>query len=195
MEEKRFVVGSEDWLNPEEYQNYLVYGEVYKIAVNTLVEHFDKNKDELFEHAKRFDDPESALLPGHAFGILSLVYNFRHYIELKLKGLILMKGGKIGMTHDIASLLQQLQQISNSHRISKDTAYIIDKMQKCDNRSADAFRYPYDSERKTHFKDDKDFLNVVNDFEKFKKIVSIVMSDLINLEGDFDYERDNHHVE
>ena len=191
MEDGRFVIGREEWLDSEEAQNYLLYGEVYKNAVNTLIEHFDKNSDELLEHAERFDDPESALLPRHAFGILPLVYNFRHYVELKLKGLILMKGCGVRTTHDIYALLQKLKEISHSPRISKETDAIINKMQSCDNRSADAFRYPYDSEQKQHFKDNKDFLEIVNKFWKFKEAVSIVMRDLINVEGDFDHERDN----
>ena len=166
MNMKRYAIGMKEWFESETAQNYLVYGEVYKDAVKTLIDHFDKNPKELLEHAEKFDDPGSGLLPTHAFGILPLVYNFRHYVELKLKGLILMKDEEIANTHDIFSLLQQLKQISDTKRISKPTEYVIDKLQKCDNRSADAFRYPYDSQRKMHFAQDRDFLDLVNDFDK-----------------------------
>src|SRR2546428_9430416 len=105
MADRRFGVG--EWLDVEDAQNYLSYGEVYKIAVKTLIEHFNKPTDKLLEEADKSGDIETSILPEHALGILPLAYNFRHYIELKLKGLILMKGGKIDNTHDISTLLKK----------------------------------------------------------------------------------------
>jgi HEPN domain-containing protein len=189
MGDRPYVIGRDDWFEPEVAQNYLLYGEVYKDAVNVLIEHFDKNSNELMQHAERFDDPAAALLPEHAFGILPLVYNFRHYIELKLKGLILMKCGRIRNTHNIDELLQKLKEVS-SPRVTPKTEEIIKKLQEADNRAADAFRYPYDSEQQRHFKENREFLDIVNDFVKFKEAVSTVMNDLTNVEGDFDVERD-----
>lgn len=57
--------------------SYLAYGEVYKDAVNSLSEQFDKDN------------------VHHDYGILPLLFIFRHYIELKLTGLILYISGTL----------------------------------------------------------------------------------------------------
>lgn len=191
MDDRYFVVGDEDWFNANDSQNYLLYGEVYKMTVNTLIEHFGKSSDELMKKMDETGDPEPAALPGHAFGIIPLIYNFRHYIELKLKGLILMKNGEMEKTHDISNLLKKLQSIAPSERISKETEEIIIAIQKLDTRQADAFRYPYDKNDKLHFQMYREFLKNINSFDKFKMIVSTVIGDLTNVEGDFEAEIDN----
>ena len=182
-----FGVGG--WLNVDDAQNYLAYGQVYGTAVKTLIAHFKKPTEKLLEEADASGHPDVSLLPAHALGILPLVYNFRHYVELKLKGLILMKGGKIKNTHNLSELLNKLIEVSGTTRISDETKSVIDRLQKSDNGPADAYRYPYDRDGKRHFKENSEFLQTVNNFEKFESDVSTVMRDLENVEGDFDAER------
>ena len=183
MDERFFGVG--EWLNAEEAQNYLVYGQVYGMAVKTMIEHFEKPAEKLLTEADASGRADVSLLPSHALGILPIVFNFRHYVELKLKGLILMKGEKVENTHDIYRLLKKLKEISETRQISNETEAIIKKLQESDNRS-DAYRYPCDVGGEKHFQESNEFLKSVNNFEKFKNDVSIVMSDLSNIEGYFD---------
>lgn len=186
MEDRQFGVGG--WLDVENAQNYLAYGQVYGMTVKTMIEHFEKPTEKLLTEADASGRADVSLLPSHALGILPLVYNFRHFVELKLKGLILMKGEGVENTHDIYRLLQKLKEVSGTTRISPKTDEVIKKLQESDNRS-DAYRYPYDVRGERHFRENNEFLKSVNNFEEFKSDVLTVMSDLENVEGDFDAEK------
>src|SRR6185437_7618494 len=117
MEKKRFGIGG--WLNTEKAQNYLAYGQVYKGIVKMSLKHFKKKPEDLLKEAEEYDDSEISLLPYHDLGMLPIAFNFRHYIEVKLKGLILLKKPDLTLnTHNIDELVTQLIEISKTKRIS-----------------------------------------------------------------------------
>lgn len=78
-----------------------------------------------------------------------------------------MKVETTHITHDICDSLQKLKLVTNTNRISKHVEHIIDKIQEWNNHFADAFYYPYDTLQKMHFSKNSDFLDLVNNFEKF----------------------------
>ena len=201
MDEKYYGVGS--YLDIEDSSNFLAYGEVYKDTVKALLEHFSKEppSEPLFDledlddgtyDAKTGMDVDAQMLPIHALGILPIIFLFRHYIELKLKGFILFKGGRIkAKSHDISELLKQLKTVSKTERISPETEEFIDELQKWD-KNSDGFRYPIDTKGRPFFQGESTrFLEKINTLSSIRNLIFTVIRDLVNVEGDFDYERDN----
>jgi len=188
MQERHFATGI--YLNPDKAHNYLAYGEVYKSALKSLMVNFEKTDEDVQKEITNNVDPDILLLPKHDYGIAPLSFLFRHYIEIKLKGLILYKGSSFEITHNINILLDQLQSLIYSERLSDETCLIIEEFQKLD-KNSDGFRYPYTTKDEPSLQDKNNFLKYFNSLSTFKEMVTFVMDDLTNLEGDIDAEREN----
>ncbi len=188
MQERHFATGI--YLSPDKALNYLAYGEVYKSALKSLMINFEKTDEEIQKEIIRDVCPDVLLLSEHDYGIAPLSFLFRHYIEIKLKGLILHKGGHFGLTHDIDKLLSNLKNLVESERLSDETCLIIEEFQNLD-KNSDGFRYPYTTKDTPSLQDKNDFLKYFNSLSTFKEMVEFVMNDLTELEGDMDYEKEN----
>jgi len=193
MQERHFAIGT--YLNSDKALNYLAYGEVYKSALKALMENFERSDEAVQNEINKGVDPYILLLPEHDYGIAPLAFLFRHYIEIKLKGLILYKGEKFELTHNISKLLHQLKNLLNSERIdgderlSDETCLVIEEFQKLDENS-DGFRYPYTTSDTPSLQSNKEFLKYFNSLSTFKEMLEFVIDDLTNLEGDTDAEKE-----
>ncbi|MCH7560150.1 MAG: HEPN domain-containing protein [Thaumarchaeota archaeon] len=188
MQERHFATGI--YLNPNKALNYLAYGEVYKSALKSLIAHFEKTDEDIQKEITNNVDSDILLLAKHDYGIAPLSFLFRHYIEIKLKGLILYKGNSFELTHDIDKLFNQLKDIIDSERFSDETCLIIEEFQILD-KSSDGFRYPYTTKDAPSLQDKNDFLKYFNSLSTFKEMVDFVIDDLTNLEGDIDAEKEH----
>lgn len=188
MQERHFATGI--YLNSDKALNYLAYGEVYKSALKSLMVNFERTDEEVQKEITNNVDPDILLLPEHDYGIAPLSFLFRHYIEIKLKGLILYKGVDFELTHDINKLLDDLKNLVDSERLSDETCLVIEEFQKLDENS-DGFRYPYTTRGKPSLQNNNDVLKYFNSLSTFKEMVEFVMDDLTNLEGDIDAEKEN----
>ena len=185
MQERHFATGI--YLNPDKAKNYLAYGDVYKLALKSLIIHFEKTDKELQEIINHDIDPAILLLPEHDYGIAPLSFLFRHYIEIKLKGLILGYYSCFKPTHNIKTLLDKLKPLVGPERFSDETCLIINEFQKLD-KNSDGFRYPYTVKDTPSLQDKNDFLQYFNSLSTFKDMVTFVVDDLTELECDVDYE-------
>lgn len=194
MEERHFTIGT--YLKHDKADNYLALGEVYKSTLKTLMKHFGMSDEDAQKEIDERTDPGSLLLPDHDYGIAPLAFLFRHYIEIKLKGLILYKGDSCERTHDVSRLLEQLRNILNSERASGDerlsieTCLIINEFQKLD-KNSDGFRYPYGKNDTPSLQSNNAFLKYFNSLSAFKQMVNYVVDDFTNLEGDIDAEKEH----
>lgn len=187
MQERHFATGI--YLNPDKSLNYLAYGEVYKSALKSLIVHFEKTDEEIQKEIIKNVDSDILLLSKHDYGIAPLSFLFRHYIEIKLKGLILSKGGSPKLTHDIDKLLNQLKDMINLQQLSDETCLIVEEFQKLD-KSSDGFRYPYTTKDAPSLQDKHDFLKYFNSLSTFKEMVDFVMGDLTAIECGVDAENE-----
>ncbi|MCE2498709.1 MAG: hypothetical protein J4F28_06960 [Nitrosopumilaceae archaeon] len=193
MEERYFAIGT--CPKRDKVADYLEFGEVYKSALKTLMRHFEMPDEDMQKEIDERTDPGILLLPDHDYGIAPLAFLFRHYIEIKLKGLILYKGGSWEPTHDVRWLLEQLKNILNSereggdNRLSAETCIIINEFQKLD-KNSDGFRYPYGKKGDPSLQNDSALLKYFNSLSTFKQMVNYVVDDFTNLEGDIDAEKE-----
>ena len=193
MKERYFATGT--YLKPDKANNYLAFGDTYKSALKTLMKYFEMSDEDEQKGIDERTDPDILLLPDHDYGIAPLAFLFRHYIEIKLKGLILYKGKSFRLTHDISKLLEQLRDILTSERTNGDerlsakTCTVINEFQKLDEGS-DGFRYPYDKNSTPSLQNNDVFLKYFNSLSRFKQITDCVIYDFTNLEGDIDAEKE-----
>jgi len=155
---------------------FLAYGDVYK----GIIEHLLNNFEEIEENC-------------HDYVIIPILFLFRHYIELKLKGLLLFKKQKINVkSHNIYEPLQKIKGIQIHLRISSKTENFIKQLNEIDPRG-DAFRYSINKKMKRIFDNtkNKEFFNNINKFSTLKDSIEQVMKDLENIEGDFDDEKES----
>lgn len=154
------------------------------------MQNFERTDKDVQKEITKGIDPDILLLPEHDYGIAPLAFLFRHYIEIKLKGLILYKDGNFELTHDISYLLHELKKLITPEMLSDETCLVIEEFQKLDENS-DGFRYPYTTKDTPSLQDNKEFLKYFNSLSTFKEMLEFVMQDLTNLEGDIDAEKEH----
>ena len=137
----------------------LDYGEVYMNSVNVLL---DNLKNEI-----------------HTMSPLPLLFLLRHYVELKLKGLILFKSptSKIIGQHDLVALLKKLKSLDKNVRVTPEAEKWIYLLEQMDKKSQ-GFRYPFDR-KGVKFSDRKILLGEV------RNMVEEIFHSLVNVEGDY----------
>lgn len=182
-----------------EYQDkgegYLLDAHVYKDSVMVLLEHL-KNTDIY-----------------HDYQIKPLLFLFRHFIELKLKGLILYSSnafpnsienieefmGEARTTHNLMKLLNKLKDIKIPRiKLPKDFTIFITHLDRLDNDSV-RFRYPENSIGSEFYVTDpiyiqnKKFFDEIMQLKNIAKHIETVTEILENLETCLDYEKENCH--
>ncbi len=179
-----------DWR--QKYEDWQQYAIVYKDAVEVLLTHL---KNSGYDHDCQ---------------ILPLIFLFRHYIELKLKGLILFcytispdienKDIEVAMSkHGLHELLTTLESIKIRHieiKLSKEFKEFIKKFDDLD-RGAIRFRYPEPKKgdpfyvNDLAYEKDKQFYYDLMDLKKISIKIKMVMSELNELSAYLDGEKDN----
>lgn len=170
------------------HNQFYVYASVYRETIVVIINEINKKKDLSSDKSPDF---HSSYLATHDYGILPVLFLFRHYIELELKGMILHKGGtlkEIDNTHGIVNLLNLLEKKAKIPRISELTKKFIKELHELDSTSQ-GFRYPYEKNGKRFFEKtlDKD-LEQVNDLREFMDRATKIIGDFENQEGDFNYQ-------
>jgi hypothetical protein len=175
---------------------YLTYGDVYKDAVDHLIKGQEEDGG------------------PHAYGVLPILYVFHHYVELKLKGLILYKCLLSGVNnkdesegmkkdrHNLNLLWDRLKKLYQDMPIQEDAEKFILDFGKLDHDAA-YFRYPeskkgkrfirypkgtenYDRNSRTI---SKDLHDKMMDLNSLKQQISLVTEYLFQLEAIFDGEK------
>jgi len=180
-----------DWFSGEhsDGEDWLAYASVYMSTVKMLLESF---KEEMSSNEISLDrDPEIMILPYHVLGILPILFLFRQYVELELKGLLKINNKPIDMkSHHIYQPLLDVERIAVfSSRISDTTKNFVKELEDLDEKSQ-AFRYPTDTDGNRFFKS-IGILEYINTLSNLEKLILQVMNDFVNLEGDFDYRKEN----
>jgi len=180
-----------DWFSeePSDGKDWLAYASVYMSTVKMLLESFKKEMSSNEVSLER--DPEIMLLPWHALGILPILLLFRQFIELQLKGLLKINNKPIDeKSHAIYQPLIDVERIAVfPNKISTTTKNFIKELEELDEKSQ-AFRYPTDKFGKRFF-ESIGVSEDINTLSKLEGLITQVMIDLTNLEGDFDYRKDN----
>ncbi|MFZ3059856.1 MAG: hypothetical protein WA102_08980 [Candidatus Methanoperedens sp.] len=178
----------------EKYGEYQQYAKVYKDAVEVLLTHL---KNSGYDHDCQ---------------ILPLLFLFRHYIELELKGLILFcytispdiedieKVIKEARSkHGLFELLTYLKSIKIRHIEIKPSDEFKEFIKKFDDldRQAIRFRYPETKNGDLFYENDLDYIKdkpFFDDLMNLNKIsikIEMVMSELNKLSSYLDGEKDN----
>jgi HEPN domain-containing protein len=153
---------------------WLEYAEVYRDAVRVLLSWIKKNQGGY-----------------HDYQILPLLFLFRHYLELQLKGMILQRGGTFRPKEHSLSQLLKLIKLYDTNGYLVESPLIIRQLSALDERS-DVFRYPEDTKGKRYFQQ-----TTVPIYEELTKLFSlsqiiiVTVNELENLEGYFDAVREN----
>lgn len=188
--------------------DYLLYAHMYKNNVEILL-------DNLLSHnGYKFKVLESRLnsAHGHDYETLPLLFNFRHYIELQLTGLILQGSvispnlakdldefiGQARSTHSLTTLLNKLRaiEIQKNYWDKKLIKFIL-QFDKFDPKS-DRFRYPENRQGSNFFTQDDAKYEQYNDFYKnitrssyLEDIILKTIDTFDNLEVYLDMKIDN----
>ncbi len=175
---------------------FLAYAESYETAAKILLKELvsDINPFEISS-----DDPknESLWMRYHEYGLFSILYNIRHYLELKLKGLFLTNGGEFEKikTHSLQSLLDKLGNLIGPQSIPEEVKEYIRKLHEYDS-SSEELRYPYDNEGNRFWlgSPEEDISNLVAQrkvlVKRLQEDFSKVSSQLTNLEYNLDVKRE-----
>ena len=126
----------------------------------------------------------------HDYQILPVLFLFRHYIELQLKGLILHAGGAIpSKEHDLLKLLKILEPFDQE--CLHTTPGIIRQLSSLDRKSV-VFRYPIDTKGIRHFGSSKNppLYHKLTKLSSLIGIIQTVSRELENLEGYYDALRE-----
>jgi len=172
MSDVRFPLEwSPDWACTAEL--FLQYAEVYKEAVEVLLNGLQTR----------------GLL--HDYQPLPVLFLFRHYIELQLKGLIAYNDGTFENFHDLAVLLDKLKGLDPAVHLPY-CSDMIPRLQKLDARS-DGFRYPLSKDMKRFFQKtgDEEFYMMITTLSSMSKLITATIAELENVEGYYDYLKDN----
>ena len=192
----------------ERGMDYLQYAEMYKNNVEILLDNL------LAENGYEFKVLEECLntAHGHDYEILPLLFNFRHFLELQLTGLILFGSiispklesdldsfmEKSRKSHSLTSLINKLRhvEIPKSY-LNDEIIKFIHDFDKFDGKS-DRFRYPEDIKGVSFFtKYDTKFLEYIDFYDGLiqssylAEIISRTIFTLKNLESYFDIQIQN----
>jgi len=188
--------------------DYLIYAEMYKNNVEILLDNL------LTENGYEFRVLEERLntAHGHDYEILPLLFNFRHFLELQLTGLILF-GSIISpklerdldsfmessrKSHSLTSLINKLRlvEIPKSYFDDKIINF-IHSFDKFDIKS-DRFRYPENRKGVSYFSDnDKKYIEYIEFYNKLMQesyLAEIIPRTIFifkNLESYFDIQMNN----
>lgn len=176
----------------EKFSDYQQYAKVYKDAVEVLLTNL---KNTGFDH-----DCQN----------LPLMFLFRHYIELELKGLIFFcctidpdikekLNDKATLRHNLFTLLQGLEKIKIRHieiKFSKEFKDFIKRFNELD-KEAIRFRYPETTklnmlyENDLEYNKDKPFFDELMDLNKITIKIEMVISELNKLSSYLYGEKEN----
>ena len=197
----------------QEYgDDYLQYAEMYKNVVEILLDNACSRKGYDFKSL----DNRLNTSHGHDYEILPILFNFRHYLELQLTGLILygsiispnlkedLDAFMIGAreSHSLMKLYNKLKTVEIPKKYwTKEITKLIQDFDKLDPRS-DRFRYPENRMGiKFYEGDDKKYKKEYN--KEFLKKITILTSSIYymitaidhfeNLEAYFDMRLDNYY--
>ena len=153
------------------YRFYLTYGDAYKHAVEVLLERFKTRP-----HAGDW----------HSMAPLPLLFLLRHFVELKLKGLIFYKDPNAppSKVHDLVALLNRLKGMDNDIRITTEAERWIKRLEDMDERSI-GFRYPEKIIVRRNGVTTIKFSGRVITREELFDGVEEILSSLENVEGDY----------
>lgn len=136
---------------PDSHENsidaaeFLAYAYSYEMVAKIILS--DASLD-LDTYSIEADDPWQQLieLKFHQYGLFSIFFLVRHYLELKLKGLILSNGGKFLTikTHSLKVLIENLGKLIGSDRIPPMVVEYIHSLDRFD-ATSEGLRYPYDN--------------------------------------------------
>lgn len=188
--------------------DYLQYAEMYKNVVETLLDNSYSTNGYGFKNL-----PEGLNTShGHDFEILPLLFNFRHYIELQLTGLILYGSNfspnlnnnlekflvKSRKTHSLMKLYDKLKTVEiEENYFPRALTRLITNLEKLDHGS-DRFRYPEDSSGFKFYETDEVYNTNKRFYEELTKLSSLrdhitnAVASLENLEAYFEHLKDNH---
>lgn len=154
-------------------QLFLQYAEVYKEAVEALLNELQAR----------------GLL--HDYQPLPMLFLFRHYIELQLKGLIAYNNGTVETIHDLATLLDKLKRLDSGVHLPY-CSDIIPRLQKLD-AGSDTFRYPLSKDMRRFFQKigDEQFYIKITTLSAMSDLIATTIAELENVEGYYDYLREN----
>ena len=168
---------------PSEY--YLQYGEVYKNAIQILLEKFMKKP------------------PMHDYSLAPILFLLRQYIELQLKGIIMSceESHRVIGKHDIVYLYERANKaiekrygIARLGQPNKDVVRFIYSLGEFD-KKAQAFRYPETKDGKDFFdspiKMDPWLRKQVISLPDLNEIAQKVIGDLEGIEGYLDFMKEN----
>ena len=192
----------------ERGMDYLLYAEMYKNNVEILLDNL------LAENGYEFKVLEECLntAHGHDSETLPLLFNFRHFLELQLTGLILFGSiispkldrdldsfiEKSRTSHSLDRLITKLRQVEiPKSYLDEEIIKFIRVFDKFDGKS-DRFRYPENSKGVSFFtKDDTKFMEYSDFYDRI--IQPLYLADIIsrtiftfkNLESYFDIQIQN----
>lgn len=187
--------------------NYLILASIYSKVVLILADAL-KNHGFSNEYVKSKDFLEENIidvkygLSYHALGNFPIVSLFRHFLELKIKGLIYLLAPKIELkvrdgNHNLEDLWEILKKkIASGNyasRISEDTEKFVLGIAEIDPNSQ-AYRYPEKRDGSAFFSEENSKNHVymkMNDITELEKCVKEAIDNFENLEGDIDYRLEN----
>lgn len=192
----------------ERGRDYLLYAEMYKNNVEILLDNL------LAENGYEFRVLKECLntAHGHDYETLPLFFNFRHFLELQLTGLILFGSiispklerdldrfiVKSRTSHSLTTLITKLRQVEipKSYLDGEIIKFIL-VFDKFDGKS-DRFRYPEDSKGVSFFTEDdtkfmeySHFYNGLIQLPYIADIISRTIFTFKNLESYFDIQIQN----
>jgi|GEM_PF-5574500 len=159
---------------------YLAYGDVYKDAIEILMDKFSK-------------DP-----PLHDYSLIPVLALLRHYIEIKLKGIIMYCKNPVEQKpipgHNILDLYKKAHDaVDKKYSIPQPHPQVVEFIEQLGkfDPEGQVFRY-HES------KDGKDFYENIDpilrrriiSLSEIRKTVDQVLGDLEGLEGYLDYQKD-----
>lgn len=154
----------------------------------------------LLQYAEVYKDSVEMLLNGmqprellHDYQPLPMLFLFRHYIELQLKGLILQMGGEFDPDpdHNLTRLLDTLKGLGSELHLPL-CSDIIPRLQNLDAKST-TFRYPFSKDMKRFFQkigDEKLYMMITTP-SSMSKLITDIITELENAEGYCDAAREN----
>ena len=166
--EKYFALDGEHLIGSEKDLEYLKYAESYKRTVMILMEVLEKSSS--YFH----------------FDVTPLLFNFRHYLELQMTGLILYRLDlnkatqlefirfmkKSRETHSLSFYVNNLENYDPNANIPKEIKKAIIDMNQID-KKGDSFRYPESSKGLKHYRKsiNPNFYNKLANFNSLKSII------------------------
>ncbi len=185
--DKYFTLDGEHLLGSEKDVEYLKYAEAYKRTVMVLLE--------VLEKSLGYDD----------FDAIPLLFNFRHYLELQMTGLIkrrldLNKATQIEFirfneksvnTHSLTFYLENLVRYDSSIVVPQEIKKVIIELNRID-KKGDSFRYPESNKGFKHYRRsiNADFYRKIARFSTMKEIMIKCIEFFEGIEEKYEMEED-----